>query len=204
MDAIELARADQHLEDPVASRAIDRVREVTRAAHDDLDQTLEIIDRLSAMDQRVGLLAGYHFLHRQTEAQVARFLYGIAGLDFLARRRSALIAEGIRALGQSVSPDRPANLPIRTRAQALGAFYVLEGSSLGGRVILKELRRRNVSLAGLGFLDPYGSRTSQRWKSLLAIFEREIGSGEEIADAVKGALSTFAFAKLCLCKERSH
>jgi heme oxygenase len=96
------------------------------------------------------------------------------------------------------------SLDILTPAEALGALYVLEGSSLGGRVILKELKRRDVSLAGLGFLDPYGADTSRRWQSFLAILEREITSCEQKADAVKGALDTFAFARLCLCKESTH
>jgi heme oxygenase (biliverdin-IX-beta and delta-forming) len=201
MDAIELALTNRPLGGPFAGCAIDRVREATHAIHRDLDETLHIVDRLSAMDQRVGLLAGYRFLYRKIEAKAACFLCGVAGLDFLARPRSALVTEGIRALGHPVSLDRPVSLRILTRAQALGALYVLEGSSLGGRTILKELKRRDVSLVGLDFLDPYGNRTGQRWKSFLTIFEREITSGEENADAVKGALDTFAFAKACLRKE---
>jgi heme oxygenase len=205
MNATDLSPANEHpVEDPLAGGAIGRLRQETGAAHRELDETLQLVDRLSARDQRVGLLAGYHRLHWQTEAEVAPFLRGIADLDFSARCRSSLIAEGIRILGHSVVADSRADLGMLTGAEALGALYVLEGSSLGGRVILKQLTRRNVSLAGLGFLDPYGAETSQRWQSFLAILECEIKSGEQKADAVKGALDTFAFAKLCLCKESTN
>jgi len=189
---------------PAASRAIDRLRLHTRAAHAELDESLHLIDRLSAMPQRLGVLAGYHRFHHGTEAAVAPVLGRIADLDFSARRRSPLIAEGIGILGQEVLPARADTLGIFTRAEAFGALYVLEGSSLGGRVILKELKRRGVSLAGLGFLDPYGDNTGPRWQSFLAILEREVASGEQQCDAVTGALSTFAFAKSCLCKESTH
>jgi heme oxygenase (biliverdin-IX-beta and delta-forming) len=166
-----------------------------------LDETLQIVDRLSATDQRVGLVAGYHSLHHETENKVAPFLGGIADLDFSERRRSSLIAEALGSLGQNAIAGSAASLDIRTRAEALGAFYVLEGSSLGGRFILKVLMRRGASLGGLGFLDPYGADTGQRWRSFLVILERELSSCELQADAVTGALNTFAFANACLRKE---
>jgi heme oxygenase (biliverdin-IX-beta and delta-forming) len=191
-------------QNPAASRAIDRLRQETGAAHGELDETLHLIGRLSARQQRPGVLAGYHRFHVRTEAAIAPFLGEIADLDFSARRRSPLIAEDISILGQRMLPDPATSLDIRTPSEAFGAFYVLEGSSLGGRVILKELKRRGVSLAGLGFLDPYGFNTGPRWRSFLAILEREVDSGEEQSDAVTGALNTFAFAKSCLCKESTH
>jgi len=189
---------------PASSRAIDRLRWSTRAAHAELDESLQLIDRLSAMNQRVGVLTGYHRFHQRVEAAMAPFLVAFADLDFSTRRRSQLIAEGIRVLGREVLPDRADSLGIFTRGEAFGALYVLEGSSLGGRVILKDLKRRGVSLAGLGFLDPYGFNTGPRWRSFLAILEREVDSIEQQSDAVTGALKTFAFAKSCLCKESSH
>jgi heme oxygenase (biliverdin-IX-beta and delta-forming) len=189
---------------PAASGAIDRLRQETGAAHRELDENLDLIDRLSSVRQRANVLAGYHRFHHAAEAAIAPFLGAIADLDFAARRRSRLIADGIGILGQEVSLDRATSFGINTRSEAFGAFYVLEGSSLGGRVILKELKRRGASLAGLGFLDPYGFNTAARWRSFLAILEREVVSGEQQRDAVTGALNAFTFAKSCLSKEITH
>jgi heme oxygenase len=238
MSAIDSTPANKQAEGPAAGRALDRLREQTSAAHRALDETLQIVDRLSATNQRVHLLAGYHLLHQEIEAKVAPFLGGIADLDFFARRRSPLIAEGLGSIDQSAFADSMAGAfsseadtglrwenasnkdvkppfrfnwngkgsspDIHTRAEALGAFYVLEGSSLGGRVILKELKSRGASLTGLGFLDPYGPDTGQRWRSFLVILERELNSCEQKADAVKGALNTFAFANACLREESAN
>jgi heme oxygenase (biliverdin-IX-beta and delta-forming) len=201
MSAIDSTLTNDQGKGPAADRALYRLREETSAAHRALDETLQIVDRLSAPDERVRLLAGYLCLHQRTETKVEPFLSRIADLDFPARRRSSLIAESLGSLGQTASVDGAACPDIRTRAEAFGALYVLEGSSLGGRVILKELRRRGTSLAGLGFLDPYGADAGQRWRSFLIILERELKSGEQKADAVKGALDTFAFANACLRKE---
>jgi heme oxygenase (biliverdin-IX-beta and delta-forming) len=204
MSAIDSTSADQRPNGPMGGRALDRLREATSAAHEALDATLQIVDRLSATDQRIRLLAGYHLLHQETETKVAPFVGGIADLDFAARRRASLIAEGLGSFGQNALAAGTTNPDIHTTAEALGALYVLEGSTLGGRVILKELKRRGASLTGLDFLDPYGADTGQRWQSFLIILERELGSGDQKADAVKGALNTFAFAEACLRKESTN
>src|ERR1700722_17932169 len=94
MSAIDSTPANKRPEGPRAGRALDRLREETSAAHGALDETLQIVDRLSATDQRAGLLAGYHLLHQEIETKVAPFLGGIADLDFYARRRSSLVAVG--------------------------------------------------------------------------------------------------------------
>jgi heme oxygenase (biliverdin-IX-beta and delta-forming) len=192
------------VDDRTADRAIDRLRQGMRAAHGELDETLHLIDRLSSMQQRAAVLAGYHRLHHAAEAAIAPFLGAIADLDFAARRRCQMIAEGIGIHSREPLPDLAARFDVSTPAEAFGALYVLEGSSLGGRVILKELKRRGVSLAGLGFLDPYGFNTGPRWRAFLAILDREVQSGEQQSDAITGALNTFAFAKSCLCKESTH
>jgi heme oxygenase (biliverdin-IX-beta and delta-forming) len=202
LNATESILVNKHLiEDHAAGRAIDCLREQTSNAHRELDETLQIIERLSVPERRGRLLLGYHSLHCETEAKVVPFLAEIADLDFSARRRSSLIVEGLGILDQNTLLGSAASLDIRTRAEACGALYVFEGSSLGGRFIVKELKRRGVSLAGLGFLDLYGIDTGRRWQSFLAILEREIKSCVQRTDAVTGALNTFAFAELCLCKE---
>jgi len=78
-------------------------------------------------------------------------------------------------------------------AFAMGILYVIEGSSLGGRVILK-----NISTAlghnadsGAAYFSGYGNQTGTHWKSFLAAliqFELENNAGEEI---IAGA--NFAF-----------
>jgi heme oxygenase (biliverdin-IX-beta and delta-forming) len=194
----------QFIEVPAADRAIDRLRDETRVAHSRLDQTLRLLDRLSSPDQRGGLLVGYHWLHRETEAKIAPFLGEMSDLDFPARRRSSLLAQDLAVLGHPAHLDHPIRLDIHTSGAAFGALYVLEGSTLGGRVILKALKLRGASLVGLGFLDPYGNRTGDRWRSFLAILEREIKSSDQKAEAVTGALNTFAFAEGCLRKESTN
>lgn len=53
----------------------------------------------------------------------------------------------------------------------LGALYVLEGSTNGGRFLAQVLRRRwNLDGAGVASLDPYGDRQPEHW----AAFKRKM------------------------------
>jgi heme oxygenase len=189
----------------VAVSTIDSLRAATASVHRRLDQTLGLIDRLQQLNTRAGLLGRYYAFHKGAETALAPFLAAISDLDFAARCRSPLVALGLRDQDQPAPVDALPAFDVGTRAEAFGAFYVLEGSSLGGRLILKSLVRRRAALTGLGFLDPYGVRAAARWLGFLAILERETAVGNEaIAQAVSGALKTFAFAELCLSKEDSN
>jgi heme oxygenase len=86
-----------------------------------------------------------------------------------------------------------------SRAEALGALYVLEGSTLGGRMILRALADRGVATAELAFLDPYGLETAGRWRDLMEILGREIRGESDLAAASRGAVRTFAHAHHILC-----
>lgn len=189
----------------LSATTLDCLRAETSSVHRRLDQTLGLVDRLQGPETRAALVARYYVFHRQTENAVAPFLSAVADLDFAARRRSPLIARDIQALGESAPPDDGPGLDIVTRCEAFGALYVLEGSSLGGRLILKDLARRCSPMTGLGFLNPYGALTSGLWLTFLAILERETASRKEtIKQTVSGALKAFAFAELCLSKESSN
>jgi heme oxygenase len=49
----------------------------------------------------------------------------------------------------------------------LGVLYVIEGSSLGGQLILKELQQRHglTTETGARFFTGYGERISAQWRS---------------------------------------
>jgi heme oxygenase len=53
----------------------------------------------------------------------------------------------------------------------LGALYVLEGSTNGGRFLARALRKSwNLDAEGLSYFDPYGDEQPQRW----AAFKRQM------------------------------
>jgi heme oxygenase len=99
----------------------------------------------------------------------------------------------------------PVFTAIETTAEALGALYVLEGSTLGGRKILQTLRRQGVSTDELHFLDPYGKAAGANWRTLLRILERETAPSQTtMNECVLGAMKAFSFAAACLRDERKN
>jgi len=78
----------------------------------------------------------------------------------------------------------------------LGPFYVLEGSTNGGRFLARVLRKAwRLDGDGLRYLDPYGDEQPQRWASFKEIMnEAGFTPGEEdsIVDAACRTFRTIA------------
>ena len=166
------------------------LRAATGAVHANLDARLGVAARLADPAERAHLLAGYKCFFGSVEAAVAPFAADLPGLAFAERRRAARIAA-------PALPLRP--LPVGDAAAALGALYVMEGASLGGRVILRGLAVDAPTRATLAFLDPYGTAGGEMWRRFCAILAEQLPArpfGE--ARAVATALATFRLAETCL------
>jgi heme oxygenase (biliverdin-IX-beta and delta-forming) len=153
-----------------------RLRAATGALHHQLEQTLDVIGELSDASSRPGMIRRYAALHIPADPALAPHLAGMADLDFHARSRAAALA-----------PFASAALPPFPRpqdaAEALGMLYVLEGSILGGRLILHSLADRGIEDPALAFLDPYGAATGARWRHFLAVLTSEVGDSPRRIDA---------------------
>jgi heme oxygenase len=181
---------------------IDLLRAETATHHHAMENRLHIQDRLSGAETRGPLIAGYFAFHRKTEAALSPHLRDMADLAFPSRVHARQFKPAPRhgtLLGNPVFPA------IGTKAEALGAFYVLEGSTLGGKKILKTLRSRGVSTDDLHFLDPYGKDASANWRTFLNILERETAHDQSTMNTcVSGAMKAFAFAATCLREESTN
>jgi heme oxygenase len=186
--------------DPRATIAL--LRAETATQHHGLESGLRIEDRLSGDETRGPLIAGYFAFYRESEAALSPHLRDMPGLAFASRVDARQIkADPPRGTlsGNLVFPE------IGTKAEALGAFYVLEGSSLGGKKILKTLGSRGVSTDDLHFLNPYGKDARARWQTFLEVLERETAHNRSTMNAcVSGAIKAFAFAATCLREERTN
>ena len=81
-------------------------------------------------------------------------------------------------------------------ARAAGCFYVLEGATLGSRVILGLLGRARERPAGdaTRFFQGYGPQTGERWATLGRDLQAHLGQDEEAFNqALVAASETYAF-----------
>ena len=114
------------------------------------------------------------------------------GWELANRRRAYLIPAdlqdllGCSALPLPLCPVRP---PLATATQALGVLYVLEGSTLGGQVIARQLEK-----AGLGaarrYFTAYGALTGPRWQATCRLLAAA-ATPENEAEIVASATRTF-------------
>jgi heme oxygenase len=103
------------------------------------------------------------------------------------RQRAHLILKDLQLpAGQlPVCPDMP---PLGTWPQLLGAMYVLEGSTLGGQVISRQLAKANIPLRS--YFSGYGERTGPLWKVFCQLLSQEATPDNQAA-IVQSASLTF-------------
>ena len=112
--------------------------------------------------------------------------------DLSSRRTASLILDDLKALGIStehieVCTQLPA---IHHPAQAFGALYVLEGSTLGGRMIsrmLKENQHVKLQPAQIRFFEGYQKETGEKWKSFLEALNQQT----DVSPIIETANQTF-------------
>ncbi|MEM7108902.1 MAG: biliverdin-producing heme oxygenase [Bacteroidota bacterium] len=84
--------------------------------------------------------------------------------DYHSRRTSQFLKRDLEALGYTADQLPKVTVPeIDSSQQAFAALYVMEGSVMGGRHIVKMLKGKGIT-EGLSFFSGYGDATEKRWK----------------------------------------
>lgn len=180
---------------PIELRA--RLREATAAAHERMHShpgfgaaAAGHISR-SAYRHLLQRLYGFHRAFERAMAAGAPTRLGPRG-------RSMWLVEDLRALGSAESEI--AALPLcgeiavpRSEAQALGALYVLEGSTLGGVQIARALSASMPAPDGAGrrFFLGYGAAHGAMWRAFVEALESYANDPEGARQATEAAIATF-------------
>ncbi|MBC3199154.1 biliverdin-producing heme oxygenase [Pseudomonas poae] len=121
------------------------------------------------------------------------------GFDTSLREKTPTLISDLHALGLNDAAisalPRWTDLPtFDSPAACLGALYVLEGATLGGQVLRREMAQRLGVDADNGgaFLDVYGAETGRRWKTFLDYLDRQTLDAADKQRAVIAARSTFS------------
>ena len=181
------------------------LRTATAPLHDNLETRLDLLDPDLDVAAYAYVLSVFAAYYAPLEAQI----YTLPGLDdwvpALERRRKLPLLE--RDL-QHLQPQRgvtttvPLDLVPRldTPLAALGCLYVLEGATLGGRVIARHLDARLGIDArnGGAFHTAYGPEAGRMWRSMQDALRSADSSASARAIIIGAAYATFAgFASWC-------
>lgn len=168
------------------------LRDATGDAHRALEIEADVEARLRDPARRPDMVAGLLALHERAEVALTRWGADLARLGVPVADRTATLRRDAATLGADAR-DHAHDGPT-TMGEALGWAYVIEGSTLGGRVMLKRMVADGLDLTGLTHLDPHGDQTGPRWRSLIAALETFAVSGVASDQIVRGAGDAFAFA----------
>lgn len=177
---------------------IEQLRESTAQLHQDLERVLiPVIKQANTPAAYIKLLQLFYGYYYPLEQYIAAHIDTTFPGGFDNRRKASQLLQDIQVMnGAPLDPPATCtDIPvINDNAQALGAMYVLEGSTLGGQVICQIIQRNlqvpEVSQA-LSFFNGYGDETRAKWDSFVHYLEGYHGDDAQRARLVDAANDTF-------------
>ncbi|MGK7392225.1 MAG: biliverdin-producing heme oxygenase [Candidatus Cyclobacteriaceae bacterium M2_1C_046] len=178
---------------------LEKLRSATADAHKDTEQLLFTDFRnISKSEYCIFLQSNYLFhVHFEPFILKADFITQDEWKAF-NRKKLGNIIQDLKDLNCKLPEVRIENVfSNMDEAELLGAAYVSEGSSLGGQVILKQLKKTSFfdEEKHGRFLKSNGINTGLAWKDFLKLLEYKNDNQDQV---IKGAINAFNFFQLCI------
>lgn len=172
------------------------VKKETAFLHQEVEELL--LPKLNAIqsseDYAAILQMFYGFFHPVEEA-IQAYISAAIIPDIAKRRTALLVVDDLAYLEKSINLLQCKALPqITDTAQAFGAMYVLEGSTLGGRMISKMLAKNpalSLPPVALNFFGGYKEETGSMWTAFIEVLNRQ----KDADTIVHSANQTFYYLK---------
>jgi heme oxygenase (biliverdin-IX-beta and delta-forming) len=176
---------------------LQRLRRETRLEHDAIEQVLGLTEAaltLQSYRKRIGQFYGFYVALEEALRPYAQTADEGDWLDPRLTKTTDLSVD-LAHLGLSVS-ELPIcrNLPpLTSRAERLGCLYVIEGATLGGRVIALHIEKQLQLTASSGgrFFRGYGSATGAMWQALRQVLLDNADGIETENNIIASASATF-------------
>jgi heme oxygenase (biliverdin-IX-beta and delta-forming) len=148
---------------------LERLKTETRPAHDRIEKAMDLDQRIATREGYKNLLTRFYGFHSAWEKAA-----GTVAPDkafFESRCKTRLLAKDLGALGMQEDeiirlPQCDPLMPLPSAPAVLGSMYVVEGSTLGGAIIAREVERR-LGLGpetGCAYFRSYGRGIGTMWK----------------------------------------
>lgn len=191
-----------------ASTPLDLLRDATHDCHRQVEATIDWPWSLSSLSQYRVLLTRFLSVVRPAEQAIAVWLEKSPPPDYAAARRTDWLLHDLSALEV---PAEVEPLPaeafafVSSRPAAIGAQYVLEGSSLGGQFLSRQIEQNLKIVPGEGgaYFAAYGSETMMRWKRFRQWANAELAAAvprdpAALDNAIQAATGMFACFQVAL------
>ena len=156
---------------------LSRLKERTSSLHEKIERTVDLPGRLQSLDSYSKLLARFYGFYRPLEQSLIS-LNGFSGLglDLEGRLKTRFLVADLHSLGFSERSlgELPmcAKIPyVSDLPDALGCLYVLEGATLGGQIVRKQVRELHGlgATTGCSFFSSYGDQIRQMWSEFCQV-----------------------------------
>jgi heme oxygenase len=183
---------------------LERLKIETREAHDRIEAAIDLERRIASREAYRDLLIRFYGFHRAWEGEAADRAPDRA--FFRSRCKTQLLANDLEALGLKSEdiirlPQCRPLMPLPAPEAVLGSMYVVEGSTLGGAMIAREVENRLGFTAetGCAYFRSYGRNVAAMWRSFGAVLLE--ASSPEADDLIIGAAQdTFTVMHNWLCE----
>lgn len=180
---------------------LDRLKQATRERHRLLEAKLPLLDPQLSHDNYRCLVSKFYGYYAPMESLVLTLpWWDELGLNFNERQKMPSLEQDLIVLGYK--PETLAQLPrsqhlpeVKSISQFLGCLYVMEGATLGGQIIAKQLQD-NLGITpktGAAFFNSYGTQTRTHWKAFCTIltdFAEQADSDEIIIASANKTFET--------------
>lgn len=152
---------------PQASELHRRLREATKTLHHATDHHPLLAVLLSndiSLSRYGNALAALHGALAPMESGILEFLEPRPGLfDYAQRVKTPALEQDLAQLGRKpiitgIPMPTPGSIP-----ELIGILYCIEGSTLGGRFIVRHLRQSSGESFPMAYFSVYGELTELRW-----------------------------------------
>jgi len=179
---------------------LQELRAATRDVHDRLELDLDVLQRSRSAPSYAALLVGFRSVYRPLEQALTACAATLLTVpDWPQRHKCGWLDADLAALG--VGRDEPAaDVPaVRTAEDVAGTLYVMEGATLGGAVVVRELAAAFPVLPPHEFFSSYGASRGVRWRDFRRHVEALERRGADRDAVVAAATATFAtLERACL------
>lgn len=177
-----------------SSSILTRLRQATQAEHESIERRLDVFSEVRDSVSYRWLLQRFHGFFQPME----QALCGVPGMesavpDLRKRMRTRLLEDDLVMLGFTPGDvkrlPRCTELPItNTVAEGLGCLYVMEGSTLGGQIIVRRLVEKGVDVSSVcGFFLSHGLEVGAMWNRFREAAERYAEANPDHGEAMCAA-----------------
>jgi heme oxygenase len=171
----------------------EELKESTADAHQASEKKMiAALKKIHSPVDYVRMLNWLHGFYAPLESRIRHYLTPEQLPDIEKRYRAEYLLWDINESGiQTPPPEACKDLPvIDSFHRALGAFYVVEGSTLGGQIIAGMISRELDSLKSLSFFVAYGAETRRMWLTFKEFLNRPF-LAEQRREIIAAAEDTF-------------